>query len=221
MVVRDIVTAALRVLGVVASGETPAGQESVDALFSLNRILETLSTDIAYLHDNGSVDYTLVADTREVTLGTGANVDIPVDSVLEALTVDGQQFSFAGPSAVIGQLPKTVVLRNTRPVASLVFGQTQRLGAKVSVYYRAPLPQYATLDDTVNLPTGYVNMLIYLLAFDVAPQYGVTFTNEAAANLRKYETQVKRQNSNASVATIDTRADIMGMTGSFDIYAGA
>lgn len=220
MVVRDIITAALRVLGVIASGETPAGQESVDALFSLNRILESMSSDVAYLYKNESASYVLPAPASEVTFGPAASLVLPIDSVIDAVSVNNVAFSVTGPMGLIAQAARAVQVRYSSPTSKFVFAQAQPVGALVVVYYRPPLDTYASLDDEVTLPKGYANMLIYELAADLAPGYGVTMSPDAFENRRKYTTTVKRTNSNSQADVVDTRADVASTTTGFDIYAG-
>lgn len=220
MVVRDIISAGLRVLGVIASGETPAGQESVDALFSLNRILESMSADIAYLYKNERATYTLPIDTSEVTFGLSADLVMPVDSVIEAISVNGIAFAVTGPMGLIAKDARAVQTSYGNPSSKLVFAQAQPKGAVIVVYYRPPLAGYTTLDDPVLLPTGYANMLIYELAADLAPSYGVTLSPDAVDNRRKYTTIVKRTNSNSQSDIVDTRADVNSVTTGFNIYAG-
>ena len=220
MVIRDLTTAALRLIGVVASGETPAGQESVDALFALNRILESMSTDIAFLFDSSSASHTVTTTSTEVTLGAAGNVVMPVEGMIEAITLNGNVITLVGPLDLVANRPNVALLRRSRPLAKLVFYAPLSVGDELVVHYRLPLAQYTTLDDDVVLPNGYANMLIYSLAMDVAPSYGVSV--DLSANLRVYTTTVKRGNSNAAPLGVDTRVDVMGSTlGGFDIYAGS
>lgn len=218
MLVRDLITAALRLISVIASGETPSGSESVDALFSLNRLTESLSTNIAYLYENKSTTYTLPAAASLVTIGAAGNLTAPVDSYIDAVFVDSVHYDAADP--VTARLNKaTYVLQNSRPLNTLKFGKDLDTGAEVELYYRAPLAQYTTLDDEVLVPAGYANMYIYMLAKDIAPSYGKVFSDALNDQMREFITTVKRKNSNAAAVTVDTRIDAQNNRGGYDIYA--
>lgn len=219
MVVRDLITAALRLISVIASGEVPSGAESTDALFSLNRLTESLSSNIAYLYENGSLVYTTVAESDTVTVGATGQITIPADSVITNVFVDAALYSEADP-VTLATNTKTYLVQNARPLVTLKFSRPLPVGAKIGLHYLAPLAQYATLDDELVVPTGYINMYIYMLAKDLAPSYGKTFSDALIDQMREFITSVKRKNSNANGVIVDTRADVANGTGSFDIYAG-
>ena len=219
MLVRDLITAALRLISVIASGETPSGSESVDALFSLNRLTESLSSNIAYLYENKSATYTLPSAASTVTMGLTGDLAAPVDSYIDVVFVDAMLYDAADPVTARSNTV-TYILQNSRPLNTLKFGKDLDAGTVVELYYRAPLAQYATLDDEVLVPTGYVNMYIYMLAKDLAPSYGKVFSDSLNDQMREFITTVKRKNSNSAGVTVDTRIDVAGNAGGFDIYAG-
>lgn len=220
MVVRDLITAALRLISVIASGEVPSGAESTDALFSLNRLTESLSSNIAYLYENKSTAYTTATDSDTVTFGAAGQVVAPADSVIEYVFVNGTRYDEADP-VTLKSNTQTYVVQNARPLITIKFSKALPAGTEVELHYRAPLAQYTTLDDELAVPTGYINMYIYMLAKDLAPSYGKTFSDALIDQMREFITAVKRKNSNAGGVTVDTRADVASRNGSFDIYAGA
>lgn len=219
MVVREAITSALQLIAVVASGEVPSGQESVDGLSALNLILDGWSGDINYLYDNNVLPYTLPSDTTELSLGVGQTLNIPVDSYIETVAVGSTEFSFAGTQDRIQKIPNKYYIQNSRPIAMLGFTVPQVAGSEVSVYYRPPLKQYSSLDDELQLPSGYLQAIVYSLAKELSTHYGVQFTAANETLMNGYVTSLKRTNMASSGTVVNTVPDINKSMG-FNIYAG-
>jgi len=204
---------------VVASGETPAGQESLDGLSALNLILDGWSGDHNYLFENRVLTYTAPSETTELTLGTGQVLNIPVNSYVETVAIGSTEFTFAGTLDRIQKTPNKYYIENSRPVAKLGFTAPLASGSELHIYYRPPLTQYATLDDEILLPSGYAQAIIYSLAKELAPLYGVQFTAANETLMNGYVTALKRVNMASSGTVVNTVPDVSKST-RFDIYAG-
>jgi hypothetical protein len=219
MVVREAITSALQLIAVVASGEVPSGQESVDGLLALNLILDGWSGDRNNLYDNNVLSYTLSSDTTELSLGTGQTLNIPVDSYIETVAIGSTEFTFAGTQDRIQKIPNKYYVQNSRPIAKLGFAVPQVAGSVVSIYYRPPLAQYTSLDDELLLPSGYLQAIIYSLAKELTTQYGVQFTDANEALMKSYVTSIRRTNMASSSTVVSAIPDINKAMG-FNIYAG-
>ena len=74
---QDIINRSLRLIGVLGSGESPTGAEGVDALASLNAMLEVWRNDRLMVYSIDRVEFTsLVASTQTYTIGSGATINV-------------------------------------------------------------------------------------------------------------------------------------------------
>jgi len=176
MTVQDLIDRSLRLIGVIAAGETPASIERDDALISLNGILANWNAQQLPLYAvsmqtvslTGASTYTLATRPRRiksaqvVTTAGGTQAPALVDAVGWASVVDKTRTGlfaevlycdYAYPSATISMSP--------RPTAGTL-----------EVYSYTPLTQFASLATTIALPDGYERALTYALALELAPEYG-------------------------------------------------
>ena len=71
---RDLVSASLRLIGVVASGETPASSEATDGLSALNLLISSWSTDGLLIYAiTAETPLTLTAGDGSYTMGTSGD----------------------------------------------------------------------------------------------------------------------------------------------------
>ena len=70
--VSDIIKSSLRLLGILAQGETPTAQESADALVSLNDMIDSWSND-GFLVFNRVIESFTMGTASSYTLGSGGD----------------------------------------------------------------------------------------------------------------------------------------------------
>jgi hypothetical protein len=84
--VSDLIKGSMRLIGVIAAGETPSSSESADALSSLNDMLESWSNDGFLIYHRVIENLTLVASTASYTIGSSGafNTTRPI-RIIDAL----------------------------------------------------------------------------------------------------------------------------------------
>lgn len=193
MLASDLINGALRLLGVIASGETPATNESTDALFALNGILESWQNQELLSWEQQRVNISLTAGQRVyvvpgdaaftgvprpksvhaagytiITVAGGANVEYPLKVLTDA------EYRLIPAKGLTSTYPQALYYESSVPAGLIqLWPVPTASNLTLSLYIDPGFPQYA-LTDTVALPPGYPRALRYMLAVELAPEYGKT-----------------------------------------------
>jgi hypothetical protein len=182
MTFQEIINGALRSLGVIASGESPATEESADALTALNDMIASwsaiglpiyfVSKDTVAL--TGAASYTLpTRPTRiksaAVLATNGTNMSVPV--------VAAEDWAGVPDKTRTGIFAEALYCDFAYPTPSVYLTPKPTTGT-LELYCYHPLPSTNALTDTVTLPPGYQRALRFNLAVDLAGEYGRTASPE-------------------------------------------
>lgn len=232
---RDAVSAALRLIGALASGEAAAASDATDGLSALNRMLGTWSNEGLLIYSRVRDQLTLVASTAAYTMGTGGTFSTArPQAILEALIRDETvspaaeypirmltlaEYAAIAIKAVTSTYPTAVYDDGGFPYRTLTLYPVPSATHKLVIFSQKPLTEIATLDTSVSLPVGYDEAIIYNLALRLAPEYGkqpsdlvVMIAGDSLAN-------VKRANQTPRYMRIDD-LPVSGGGSSFNIYTG-
>lgn len=206
---RDLITQALITAGVKDPVETPTDEEIARALWQFQRMVEQWDLEGLWPYVSKVVTGSLVAGQAEYTVGTGEDISIARPNRITSFAVsDGSvyypltEFSQvdyensksddqARPDffAYITDLPARIALYNT-PDTSYSFRMT----------YEVVSPTY-TLNDTLDLPAGYLGALEYGLAVILADRYGNDLPPTLRQEAIERKTRIKRFNFEPSIVT--------------------
>lgn len=193
MTVRDLITASLRKLGVIASGENPSASEASDALDALNGMIDSWKTERLMVVAVLPQVFPLVAGQLSYTMGPGGNFDTDwpqrIDAVnliynqtgappltLPVTLINQDQYnSFIVPSTA-SSIPLWVFPDDNYPLRTLYFYTVPSVVNQVQIFTWQSLTEVTDLDTDLVLPPGYRRALIYNLAVEIAPEYGSTVT---------------------------------------------
>jgi len=226
-------------------GRTPNPEQYVDALISLNGLLDSLNINRSAIYTVQPARYTLSPPKKFYTIGidplglTIADFNAPrpiyiqdarliltssPSPVFLPLKVIRQDSAWA--SIVVREMPSTIPLYiypdNDSPIEKLYFWPYPTQTNDVELWTWEPLTQFASLDDPVIAPTGYMDMLVYQLAVRLGDQFGTAAAMSAnvISDARKMLGRVKALNEpNVPMGSADygTRgtptADFNYMTG--------
>jgi hypothetical protein len=231
---RDIVTASMRVLGVLASGESAASGEATDGLSALNRLMDSWSTEGLLVYaKTRETPVALTPGTGSYTMGTSGTLsgtrpmaileavirdetsspatEIPVDvlqlSEYAAIPVKDMQATYPNKLFDDGGYPTRTIRLHPVPSAA----------HKLVVWTARPLTAISTLDTSVSLPPGYERALITNLAIELAPEYGKGVSDALAMAAAESKANIKRANLRPSYLRVD---EALTSGGSFNIYTG-
>lgn len=227
----DLIRRSLKLLGVLAAGESLPAADLSDGLVELNLLLQTWANDRLLVPGARRSTYTLTPSLSPHTIGTGGTfptarplrIDgagfIAVGQIQETpLTLlTDTEYQAIGNKAQVGELPSELWVEWTNPTARLWLWPVPLTAATLVLYtWAGTIAQYAAA-DTVAVPDGYENALAHALALQWAPMYGV----EPGALLVQNATDALAAIKRTNIQTLLLRADpaILG-GGGFNLISG-
>lgn len=185
-IVRDLLTGALRLLNVAAEGEALTAAQAADGLEALNALLESLNLDKLLVYSISRATYPLTVGQQTYTLGAGGNFNAPrpvrienASILLNAGTLElpiailqDEEWRDITVKGVTSSFPLQVYVTNDFPLNNLSFWPVPSAACSVVLYTWTTLSTFASVNDAVTLPPGYYRALRFLLARELAPEYG-------------------------------------------------
>lgn len=184
MTVRDLISGSLRLIGALASGETPSGIESSDALSVLNDMLDAWSTDGYLINEIKRETFPLIPNQQTYTIGVGGdfNTARPTELVEVSVEQNGielpirvlntQEWSQITYKATKSTLPQKLYAEGSFPLEKINLWPIPNVTNNLIIYSLKPLTNYSSVNDTISAPAGYARAMRYNLALELAPEYG-------------------------------------------------
>lgn len=212
----DLVKGAMRLIGAIATGETPTANEMTDALSVLNDVLEYWNTQSLAVYQTSTEQFPTVGGQATYTIGPAGNWNTkrPVDIGDPAVcTFQGVDF----PIDIIGQAEYDLIPLKTQQqsiIEKLLYVNDWPLG-KITLW---PVPNAVvtiTLDTQTQLtavtdqstaisyPPGYAMALRYQLAIALAAEYGIEPSPTVIAIGRSSFAALKRTNRKKRTSQFD------------------
>lgn len=231
---RDLVTAALKDLGVLAQGETAPAVEADDALDALNRLIDQLAAEKLSIYTYTRTTWTLVSGTQNYTVGSGGTVNITwptyVERVQYIVTTDSptterplyRMTEDAWRNVVIKALTSVYPTRwyynSTYPLGTLTLWPVPTSSSLQGViYHGAAVSEFASLSTAVSFPPGYRRMLVKNLALELAPSYDRQPSPLLIAAAADSIAVVKRLNYEGTDLYFDPAVARRHLTGTYNI----
>lgn len=184
----DIIKRALRLLGVLAQGETPSTDQVSEAAIALNGLVKAWQADGMPLWAIKQRSVTLIADTASYTLDTPkplkilqawnhdstSNVDIPMRIITkQEYNILGNKTSSGNPIQCYYDPRRDNGILYLFPVPA-----TAQVGVNsISLVYQAPFEDFDASTDTPDFPQEWYDAITYGLATRLAPEYGIPSTD--------------------------------------------
>lgn len=211
-----LITGSMRLIGAIATGETPTAAEINDGINTLNDLLENWSTQNLAVYDSATQTFATVAGQAVYTIGSGGNwnttrpVRIADDTYC---TFNGVDF----PVTMIGQGEYDMIGLKTQQqpiIEKMLYVNDNPLGiitlwpvpsGIVNITINADRVLVAVTDQStvMTFPPGYLLPMRYHLGILLAPDYGRTISTEIASVAASSFAAIKRANKIRRVATFD------------------
>lgn len=202
-----LVRSSLRLIGAIATGETPTADEMNDGLSSLNDLIENLSTQNLAMYGSALETFPTVASQAVYTIGPGGNwnTNRPVRISGDAIcTFNGVDF----PVEIIGQNQYDAIALKTQLqpiVEQLLYVNTNPLGiitlwpvpsgiVNIGINTDRILTNVTDVNTAMIFPPGYLLMMKHQLGILLAPDYGITISPEIGGVATSSLAAVKRAN---------------------------
>ena len=216
---RDMIKGAMRLIGAIASGETPSAAELSDGLLVLNEMLDSWSTENLIIHRRTREEFSLVGAQQSYTMGDGGDFDtsrpMEIESVLlkdESVSpafetplrlLTPQEYQAKQTKTTSSSQPMEVYVEPTHPLLTLWLWPIPTTAHKLVVNSMKALTQIANVSDTIDLPPGYLKLIRYGLACELGPEYGRELDPMIPAQFEEAKANVKRRNSRVEFMTSD------------------
>ena len=184
----DQINGALRLLGVLAEGETPSAATSQDALFALNQMIDSWGTEKLSTFTTQEQVFSWLPGLISQTLGPSGDFvgDRPVlmdDATyfVDASTgisygiklINQQQYDGIAVKNVTSTFPQVMWINTNYPNIDM---HVYPVPTKVLEWHfisAAQLTQPATIATPLYFPPGYMRAFRYNLACEMAPEFGM------------------------------------------------
>lgn len=220
MTANDLISSALRLIGVLASGETPSAPEANDGLTILNQMLDAWSTERLALFTVQRQVVIPAVLKQAYTVGAGGDFNIPrpprIDRVgvisltnaVQPLELPVEMLTDVGWEAIpvkniSSSLPLKVWNDLGYPLMTLSFWPIPNVQVNFALYTWTALNQFPDLVTDEEFPPGYLKALRYNLAVDLAPEFGREVPPVVAAQAISSKATIKSMNS----VPLDLRCD--------------
>lgn len=185
----ELISSSLRLINVLASGETCPADMASDGLNVLNDMIDSWNTQRLAIYTTRIDDFPLVVSQQAYTLGTGGDFNIPrpvqidgmsaillyspanpVEVPMTMFTVDQWQ-NQVPVKVVAGTFPLICYDDGGFPLRTLnMWPVPSAAGNKIRIYSWQSLPAQS-LVASVSFPPGYQKAFRYNLAVDLAAEF--------------------------------------------------
>jgi len=229
----DQINRALRLLGVLAEGETPSAAVSQDALAALNQMVDSWNTERLSVFSTQDQVFSWPASVRSRTLGPSGDFVGNRPILLDDATyfrdpgtnvsfgikiINQQQYDGIAVKTVTSTYPQVLWINMTYPdVEMYIYPVPTRLleWHFVSV---DELTNPATLATTLAFPPGYLRAFAYNLAMEIAPEFGVEPSPQVQRIAMTSKRNLKRINNPDDVMSLPY--SIVASRNRYNIFAG-
>lgn len=229
----DMIYGALRLIGVLAEGETPSAETANDALVAFNQMLDSWSTEDLSIFATQDQVLTWTAGNISRTLGpTGTLVGNRPVQLLDSTyfrdastgisygikLINQQQYDGIAVKTVTSTYPQVMFVNYDMPNISMFIYPVPTRDIEFHFISFEELSQPATLATTLAFPPGYIRAFRYCLACELAPEFGVEAPNSVQRIAMASKRNLKRINNPMDVMAMPYA--IMGQKQRFNIYSG-
>ena len=229
----DQINGAMRLIGMLAEGETPSAAASQDALSALNQMIDSWNTERLSIFSTQDQIFTWPASTQSRTLGpTGdfvGNRPILLDDSTyfrDAATnvsygikmINQQQYNGIAVKTVTSTYPQVLWINMTYPDIEMYVYPVPLRPLEWHFVSVEELTQPATLATTLSFPPGYLRAFKYNLACEIAAEFGVEPSPQVSRIAMTSKRNLKRINNPDDVMAMPY--GIVANRQRYNIYAG-
>jgi hypothetical protein len=229
----DIINGSLRLLGVLAEGESPSAETSQDALNAMNQMIDSWNTERLSVFSTQDQVVNWPPNERYRTMGpTGdlvANRPVLVDDSTyfrDASTgisyglklINQQQYNGIAVKTVTSTYPQVLWVNMTYPNIEMYVYPVPTRVLEFHVVSVEELTQPATLATTLSFPPGYLRAFRYNLACEFAPEFGMEPPPQVQRIAMASKRTLKRINNPDDIMSMPY--SLIGTRQRFNIFAG-
>ena len=184
----ELITAALRKLGVLAEGQTPTAQNLSDGALAVNTLIAALRSIGMPLWARKTYAFNPVANTGMYQIGIGKTFNTPYPlHVLQAYRQDSSNttkiymevipnFNYNLYPTTSGGTPIQLSYQpfiNYGEIRLWPVPDSTATSSTITIVYQAPFEYFNASTDTLSFPEEWYLAVIYKLAVLLAPEWGI------------------------------------------------
>jgi hypothetical protein len=227
------INGALRLLGVLAEGETPSSETSQDALMALNQMIDSWNTerlavfstqDQIFSWPPGAISRTMgpsgnFVGNRPVQLDDSTYFRDPASGISYGIKfINQQQYDGIAVKTVTSTYPQVMFINMTYPDIEMYVYPVPTKVLEFHFISVEELTQPANLATTLAFPPGYLRAFRYNLACEIAPEFGVEPSPQVQRVAMYSKRNLKRINNPDDLMALPY--SIVGTRQRFNIFAG-
>jgi hypothetical protein len=229
----DQINRSLRILGILAEGETPSAAMSQDALTALNQMIESWSVERLSVYNTIDQIFTWPAGILTRSVGpTGNFIGVrpvlvddatyfrdPSTNVSFGIKfINQQQYAGIAVKTVSSTYPQVCWINMEYPNITMTVYPRPTRDLEWHIVSGQELSQPATLATVLTFPPGYLRAFTYALAMEFAPEFGVEPSPQVTRIAMTSKRDLKRINNPDDVMSIPYA--IVANRQRFNIFAG-
>lgn len=212
----------MKKIGVLAGGEPLPADEGDDALKTFQMMISAWSNETLMIPLSTVITHSLQTQFNEYTIGIWDSIDPIPDNHIETVrpqkylstfirSVDGTDYPIKTMTQDmwsrisrkdITSRPSRMYIKDGYPLDTILFDSNPYEGETLHLQVQQPLEgfiQNDSLVDTLIVPSGYEQALIYNLAIELAPEYGKEISQIVFGIAQKSKSDIKRMNAKIPV----------------------
>jgi len=229
----DQINRALRLLGILAEGETPSASMSQDALMALNQMIDSWNTERLSVFN--TIDQTFLWPAGEITRHLGPSGEFvgvrpvllddstyyrdPQTNVSYGIKfINQQQYDGIAVKTVTSTYPQVMWINMEYPNISMTVYPKPTRVLEWHFISVQELDQPANLATNILFPPGYLRAFTYNLACEIAPEFGVEPSPQVARIAMASKRNLKRINNPDDVMSMPY--SLIATRQRFNVYVG-
>jgi hypothetical protein len=223
----------MRLIGMLAEGETPSAAASQDALSAMNQMIDSWNTERLSVFSTQDQIFTWPASTQSRTLGPTGNFVGNRPVLLDDATyfrdpatnvsygikiINQQQYNGIAVKTVTSTYPQVMWVNMTYPDIEMYVYPVPLRPLEWHFVSIEELTQPAVLATTLSFPPGYLRAFKYNLACEIAAEFGVEPSPQVQRIAMTSKRNLKRINNPDDVMAMPY--GIVANRQRYNIYAG-
>lgn len=228
----DQINRALRLLGVLAEGETPSAATSQDALLAMNQMIDSWNTerlsvyaaqDQVFSWPAGEIRRTLgptgdFVGNRPVLLDDATYYRAPSGVSYGIKFINQDQYNGIAVKTATSTFPQVIFVNETFPDVEMFIYPKPTQVLEWHFISVQELSQPAVLATQLHFPPGYMRAFTYNLAMEIAPEFGVEPSPQVQRIAMTSKRNLKRINNPNDIMSLPY--GVVANKQRFNIYAG-
>ena len=229
----DIINGSLRLIGVLAEGETPSAETAQDALVAMNQMIDSWNTERLAVYSTIDQVETWLPGQRFQSFGPTGNIvgnrpvliddstyfRDPASGISYGLKlINQQQYNGIAVKTVTSTYPQVLWVNMTYPNIEMYVYPVPTKVLEFHIVSVQELAQPAGLATDLAFPPGYLRCFRYNLACELAPEFGVEPSRQVQRIAMTSKRNLKRINNPDDIMALPY--SIVGTRQRFNIYAG-